>query len=193
MGRFLLGAILLSLMPGVAAAQGESSPEWFVGYQQVPGVTRPLRGAVVGLVMHRKSVTSGVLTVSGFRDSRSETFANDDLRTETTTAMHLGAGGRWHRVDGRVRFFAQAQALLALSLDSTTVRSAANYGGLVEVDRTSSIIPLVQGGFGVTIMASRHIGVGGSAELSMPVTSPGVESLYYRASVGVVLMMGGTN
>ena len=48
MPRLCLLVVVLSLVPMVAGAQDRPSHEWFAGYQQVPGVTRPLHGAVVG-------------------------------------------------------------------------------------------------------------------------------------------------
>ncbi len=194
MGRLVAFVFIACLVPGLAAAQSRPSRELFAGYQQIAGEERAVQGAVAGLVFHRSARTSGILTVSGFYDPRDATvtFADSRLRIEGgQTAVHVGGGGRWHKPDGRVLFFAQALALLAFTRTATTITSDSPLGLAVEQHRRCSIDPLVQGGIGVTIRAFRRVGVSGLVELYMPVLSPHLESVHYRGSLGVAVTLGG--
>lgn len=194
MGRLVLFVFVACLMPGLAAAQGRQSRELFAGYQQVAGVERAVHGAVAGLVFHNSTRTSGIVTVSGLYESRDATvtFANSLLRIEGgQTAVHVGGGGRWHKPDGRVLFFAQALALLAFTRTATTVTTDSPLGLAVEQHRRSSIDPLIQGGIGATIRAFRRVGISGSVELYIPVRSPHLESVHYRGSLGISVALGG--
>ena len=194
MGRLLPFVVFACLVPGLASAQGRPARELFAGYQQIAGEERAVHGAVAGLVFHTSTRTSGILTVSGFYDPRDAavTFSHSRLRIEGgQTAVHLGGGGRWHKPDGRVLFFAQALALLAFTRTATTITTESPLGLAVERQRRSAIEPLIQGGIGVTIRAFRRVGISGLVELYMPVFSPHLESVHYRASLGIAVTLGG--
>ena len=192
--RAALLALVVSVVPAVAAAQGTPSQEVFAGYQQFPGEVRVMRGAAAGLVIHRPSRMSALITLSGFSQPDHETWPGQDTvwhRQTQRTAVHLGAGGRWQIRDGRLRVFAQAQGVLAYQRTTTTVMMDSPHADPVERHYDSGVTPLIQGGIGATVGAFRRVGLSGSFEVYRPLSSLEAEANHYRGSIGLTVRLGG--